>query len=117
VPAFFHSLFSAATAWLFLEIFFINYEKMPFVSGYVPGKANIKYFWALYLVGFAVYTQAFSVLGLFLMKNPVFYIIYYIVAADVLYLIGRYRARRNRTFSFVFDEEPEPAMLSLGFDL
>jgi hypothetical protein len=39
------------------------------------------------------------------------------VVADVLYLIGRYRARRNQTFSFVFDEEPEAAMLSLGFDL
>jgi hypothetical protein len=117
VPAVFHSLFSAATAWLFLEIFFINYEKMPFVSGYVPGKANIKYFWALYLVGFAAYTWAFSGLGLFLMKNPLFYIIYYIVVADVLYLIRRYQVRRNQTFSFVFDEDPEPAMLSLGFDL
>lgn len=115
--AVFHSLFSAATAWLFLEIFFINYKKMPFVSTYVPGKANIKYFWALYLVGFVVYTWAFSVLGLFLMKNPLFYIIYYILVADVLYLIKRYQARRNRTFSFVFDEDPEPAMLSLGFDL
>jgi hypothetical protein len=117
VPAFFHSFFSAATAWLFLEIFFINYEKMPFVSGYVPGKANIKYFWALYLVGFAAYTWAFSVLGLFLMKNPLFYIIYYILVADVLFLIRRYQVRRNQTFSFVFDEDPEPAMLSLGFDL
>ena len=90
---------------------------MPFVSAYVPGKANIKYFWALYLVGFVVYTWAFSVLGLFLMKNPLYYIIYYILVADVLYLIRRYRTRRNRTFSFVFDEDPEPAMLSLGFDL
>jgi hypothetical protein len=117
VPAVFHSLFSAATAWLFLEIFFINYEKMPFVSTYVPGKANIKYFWALYLVGFVAYTWAFSSLGLFLMQNPLYYIIYYILVADVLYLIKRYQARRNRTFSFVFDEDPEPAMLSLGFDL
>jgi len=117
VPAVFHSLFSAVTAWLFLEIFFINYEKMPFVSGYVPGKAKIKYLWALYLVGFVAYTWAFSALGLFLIKNPLFYIIYYILAADVLYLIRRYQARRNQTFHFVFDEDPEPVMLGLGFDL
>jgi len=117
VPAVFHSLFSAVTAWLFLEIFFINYEKMPFVSGYVPGKAKIKYLWALYLVGFVAYTWDFSALGLFLIKNPLFYIIYYILAADVLYLIKRYQARRNQTFHFVFDEDPEPVMLGLGFDL
>jgi hypothetical protein len=117
VPAIFHSLFCAITAWLFLEIFFINYEKMPFVSGYVPGKAKIKYFWALYLVGLVAYTWAFSALGSFFMQNPLFYIIYYILVADVLYLIKRYQARRNQTFSFVFDEDPEPVMLSLGFDL
>jgi hypothetical protein len=39
------------------------------------------------------------------------------LVADVLYLIKRYQARRNHTFSFIFDEDPEPAMLSLGFDL
>ena len=117
MTAVFHSFFSAITAWLFLEIFFINYQKMPFVSGYVPGKAKIKYFWALYLVGFVAYTWFFSALGLFLIKNPLFYIIYYILVADVLYLIKRYQTRRNQTFQFVFDEDPEPAMLGLGFDL
>jgi hypothetical protein len=112
-----HSIFCTATAWLFLEIFFINYEKIPFVSTYVPGKANIKYFWAIYLAGLAFYIWAFTALGLFLIKSPIFYIIYYILLVDALYLIHRYHARRNHTFCFVFDEDPEPVMMSLGFDL
>jgi hypothetical protein len=116
VPALLHSVFGLVTAFLTLEVLFLNYGKMPFVSSYVPGKANIKGFWALYLGAFLLYVALFTSLGLLLLHNPLFYILYYVVAIDAFIMLRRYRYKRNRGFRFVFDEEPEPAMLSLGFD-
>jgi hypothetical protein len=116
IPAFFHSVFCGVTAVVLMEGFFVNYKKMPFVSAYVPGKFRVKEFWPLYLLGFALYMGVFSMLGRFLLHYPVFYIFYYGGVVTDLYWLRRLRYKRNRGFCFVFDEDPEPAMLSLGFD-
>lgn len=116
IPAFLHSVFCGVTAVLLMEVFFVNYKKMPFVSAYVPGKFRVKDFWPLYLLGLALYIAAFSMLGRFLLHYPVFYTFYYGAVVTDLYWLRWLRYKRNRGFRFVFDEEPEPAMLSLGFD-
>jgi hypothetical protein len=114
--ALFHSLFSTAAACLMLETAFIGYNKMPFVSTYVPGKARLRELWVLYLAGFALYIVFFTWLGSLMLRNPLLYIAYYLFVFDAFFLVRRYRRKRNRSFDFVFDEEPEPAMLSLGLD-
>lgn len=117
MPALYHSLSAFAASFLLFELFFVNYYKMPFSSGYVPGKANIKAFWFLYLGGFAAWVYFLSKLGIFLLDNPLYYFIYYIGIYVLLHLVRKYRYRKLKGFRFVFDEEPEPAMLSLGLDV
>ena len=116
IPALLHSVFSVTLAWVILELFFVHYRKIPFVSAYIPGKAGLKYFWGLYLLGFALYMWGFSALGMILLRNPIFYFIYYLLLADALYLLRRYRLKRENANPVVFDEEPEPAMLGFGLD-
>jgi hypothetical protein len=117
LPALYHSLFAVGAALLLVEGFFIDYSKMPFASGYVPGKANIKAFWFLYTAGFAGFVYLFSKVGILLLKNPLYYMFYYSAVAVLLWLARRYRYRKLKEFRFVFDEEPEPAMLGLGLDV
>lgn len=116
IPALYHLLSVFAASFLLFELFFINYDKMPFASGYVPGKANIRAFWFLYLGGFAAWVYLLSKLGIFLLANSLYYIIYYLGIYVLLYLVRMYRYRKLKDFRFVFDEEPEPVMLSLGLD-
>lgn len=117
MPALYHSLFALGAAFLLVEIFFMDYSKMPFASGYVPGKANIKTFWFLYTAGFAGFVYLFSKLGILLLRNPLYYMVYFAAVATLLWLARQYRHRKLKEFRFVFEEEPEPAMLSLGLDV
>ena len=117
LPALYHSLFAIGAVLLLVESFFMDYSKMPFASGYVPGKANIKAFWFLYTAGFAGFVYLFSKLGIFLLRNPLYYMFYYLAVFALLWLSKQYRRRKLKEFHFVFDEEPEPAMLGLGLDV
>lgn len=117
VNALLHSLFCAATAFLLIEVLFINYKKLPFASAYVPGKFRVKNVWPLYLVVAALYVYLFTWVGEFMLEYPVAYLFFYSAVATDLYWLRWFRYKRNRGFRFVFDEEPEPAMMGLGFDL
>lgn len=113
--ALYHSLFSMMLAWLFIEILFMNYKNMPFASECLPYKANLKYSWLIYVILFAVITTNLTALGLFLIKNPVYYLVFYLVA--FAFLIGlKWYQRTRKEYQFVFDEEAEPLMLSLDLN-
>ncbi|MCP4215705.1 MAG: hypothetical protein GY765_13710 [bacterium] len=116
LPALYHSFYSLGAAWLLFELMFLNYRKMPFASVYVPGKARLRSIWYLYVAGFGGYIYGFAVLGAFLLSRPLAYLAYYPPLFLAGYLIRRYRYKLYREFRFVFEEEPDPAMLGLGFD-
>jgi hypothetical protein len=116
--ALFHTFFSTVTGCLALELAFFNYHKIPFVSPFVPGKARLKEFWFLYLGGSALFITGFTWLSLEFLKQPLYYLLYLMVVVDILFLLKYLRKRKlaSSDLDLVFDEEPEPAMLSLGFD-
>lgn len=111
-----HTLFSTAAACMALEAAFFNYNRVPFVSTYVPGKARLKDFWFLYLAGFALFIGGFTYLSLECMKHPLYYLLFLVMAVDVILAVKFYRKRNITPLDLVLDEEPEPAMMGLGFD-
>lgn len=117
VPAFLHTVFSAVTAWWVMELVFITYDKMPFASAYVPGKANIRGYWFWYAAAIGAYLYGSISLGLLLLTHPYLYVPYYSGVAGVFHLLRKYHLRRKKNFAFVFDEEPVPEMLGLGLDM
>lgn len=111
-----HTLFSTVTACIALEAAFFNYNRLPFVSTYIPGKARLKDFWFLYLAGFALFIVGFTYLSLECLKQPLYYLLFLIMALDVFLAIKFYRKRNITPLELVLEEEPEPAMMGLGLD-
>ncbi len=111
-----HSVFGLVSAYATLEAAFFSYRKMPFAGVYVPGKARLKTLWPLYLIGYTAYASIFTALGSLFLREPVYYLYFYaLLLAGVL--LGKWLQRRKyRGAGFVFDEEPEQEMLTLGFD-
>jgi hypothetical protein len=115
-PAIYHICFSTAAAILVMEVFFINYRKMPFVSSYLPGNSKFKYWGMFYIIAFIFYLWQFTALGLFLIKNPGYYLAFYPGAAMIYMLFKGYQYKKNRVYNFIYEEEPEAFFLSLGLD-
>ncbi len=111
-----HGLFCLTVALLLMEISFYHYRKIPFVSAHVPGKGNLKAFWALYVAGFVAYVWALTRLGGYLLDHPARGLYFYAAAAVLVGLNRWYHSwkfKPHRGFRFVYDEDPEQVMLSL----
>lgn len=117
LSALLHTLFSAVSAWWLLDVVFINYRKIPFVSAYTPGKANLRGLWVVYLAIIGGYLFGFIWLGSILLHKPGWYFLYYLAVGGIFYLLRKYRLRFERDFAFIFDEEPMPEMFGLGLDM
>jgi MFS family permease len=115
-PAIYHSFFGITIAWILMEAFFINYRNIPFTSKCLPYKANFIYSLMFYGFVFIVYNTLFTALGLFLIKNPVYYYFFYIAAFTILIALKWYGQKTNNDFKFVYDEETDPIFLSLDLD-
>ena len=116
-PAVVYMLYSLALALLLLEACLFNYRKIPFASEHVPGKFKLRYYWPVFLIGYIQYHLTFSGLGRELLKTSP-------RLSGLFPRSPRQRMRRSvflqdrrlRGARLVFEEEPEPAMLTLGLD-
>ena len=66
-----HILFGTVIAWLLVDVLLANFEKFPFTCSYLPGKANLKVSWPLYLFGFTTYVSAVLALEYWMLQRPV----------------------------------------------
>ena len=114
--AIYHTLYCLFIALLLLEVCFINFRKLPFASEYVPGKLKLKYFWPYLLLGFLGYFFSLSKLGLYLLNNPHYYIFFFSIAFIIYLSLKFYENHKIKGLHLIYEEEPEPAMLSLGLD-
>ena len=110
-----HVLMGAITAWLLLDIQMAGLEKLPFTCSYVPGKANVKSMWMIYIMAYLVYVSGLSWVYLNVLRSPGHFLWFAVGAAVVKVAVARYR-RSNAEFDIelVFDERPEPAVHTLG---
>jgi hypothetical protein len=116
MPTVLHALFSLAIALLLLEVCFFNYHKLPFASEHVPGKLKLRYYWPVLVIGFIQYQLLLAGLGKRLRDDPSGYPVYFLLVALLYALLRINQGRRLAGERLVFEEEPEPAMLTLGLD-
>lgn len=109
-----HSLFGLVIAHLVLEAQLLGLEKLPFTCSFVPGKAELKTRWLLYVLAYVAYTGILSWAGLLLLKYPSWLPAFFCCAAAAQAAI-EYLRRRQRTLEvpLVFDERLEPAVQTL----
>jgi hypothetical protein len=114
--AVYHSLYSLGIFLLFVEVIFHRYKKIPFAGTHDPGKPNIKLYWPLYAAGFLEGFVTFSILGLTLMREPRYYILFFaaVLGLKMLLVFRRYEKYKDEEFRFIYEEEPEEVMMTLN---
>jgi hypothetical protein len=110
-----HMLFGTVISWLLVEVLLVSFEKFPFTCSYLPGKANLKVSWPLYLFGFTTYVSAVLTLEYWMLQRPVRFVWLAAVVVLVQAALFIYRWRVvGRDVALVFDEQPEPLVRTLN---
>lgn len=108
-----HILYSLTLTYFLMEILFSNFKKIPFTCSFLPGKADIKNYWSLYILAFTSYVLIFTNLGYWMLKEPYLFVYFY----ALLFLVTAFlqmRRKRAFDFNFVYEEEPEPVIITLN---
>jgi hypothetical protein len=110
-----HMLFGAVISWLLVDVLLVSFEKFPFTCSYLPGKANLKVSWPLYLFGFTAYVSVFLTLEYWMLQRPVRFawLAAVVVLVQVALFIYRWRVV-GHCVALVFDEQPEPLVRTLN---
>ena len=110
-----HILFGVVVSWLLVEVLLVGFEKFPFTCSYLPGKANLKVSWPLYLFGFTTYVSAFLTLEYWMLRRPLRFawLAAVVILVHVALTIYRWRVV-GRDVALVFDEQPEPLVRTLN---
>ena len=114
-PAAIHSLFSFSMVLLLLEVFFLDYRKIPFTCVYNPQASNPKTTWPLFFVIFIVYVYTFTMLDLYLLTRPQSNGYYYFFLFLVFFRLKR-QEYKSRQSGLLFAEYPSPVFLSLDIN-
>jgi hypothetical protein len=109
-----HLSFSLILVLILLEILLFRFQKIPFTCSYLPGKANIKLFWAVYLFSFTTYAYSMTSLESWMLEDPIRLGPFYFLALALLVGLAIDRSRfLRRRFDLIYEEEPEPAVRTL----
>jgi len=109
-----HILFGTVVSLLFVEVLLATFDKFPFTCSYLPGKANLKVSWPIYLFGFTTYVSLFLSVEYWMLRSP---LRFFWLAALVLLVrlaLAVYRWRVGHDVTLVFDEQPEPLVRTLN---
>ena len=114
-PAALHILFGTVVSLLLVEALLVNFEKFPFACSYLPGKANLKVSWPLYLFSFTTYISVMLTLEYWMLLRPLRFLWLVAVALAVLGALAVYRRRViGHELVLVYDEQPEPLVRTLN---
>ena len=112
----YHALYCLAVAMLFLELCLFKFHIVPFAAEHLPGKFKLRYYWLALCIASYIYFQAFFLLGQRLQKNPGGYLVFFLLAILIYALLRLRQSREMNGARLVFQEEPEPVMMTLGLD-
>lgn len=109
-----HLIYGALLSGLLVEALLFRFEKIPFTCSYLPGKANLKLLWPVYLMAYSTYAYAMSAIECRLVGRPAgFGILTASLAAGLLAIMYYRRRHSGRAFRFSFEDLPEPEVRSL----
>ena len=110
-------MFACGFLWALVlaELLLLGFTKLPFACPHVPGKGNLKVFGAAYLFAFLAYAYGFADLEQLALQTPNGSAALVGALLVLLLVLAAYRHRvLSRRAGFVFDELPDPAVVTLG---
>ena len=95
-----HTLYCLACFSLLMNLAFLHYSGLPFIDS--TGKTNGKISGFAFFTGLLVFSYLFSRLGLFLLRNPEYYLLFYLALILVFFLLKwiDYYFHRKLVFSY-----------------
>jgi hypothetical protein len=111
-PALEHALFGLTVSGLGLAAFFFRFRKIPFACTFVPGRTRIQSRLIPYILFVLVFFSATAAIERELLRAP-WEFVYFFAASACLWLALRIDAERfYRGASLLYEEEPDPAMVT-----
>lgn len=109
-----HGAFVLALTWLLVELLMWRFGRVPFTSQYVPGKANVRLFWPLYLTLFTTYAYTMAELEVWLLRSPKLFGLTIAAIAAAAIVISRASVWLGDSRPLVFDAPPEDEAITLS---
>lgn len=110
-----HILYAVILSAFLTEILFSNLKKIPFTCTFVPGKTDIKNYWPIYLFSFIGYLYTFRTLEYLMIKNNFLFLLFSIFSILSIVALSNHR-RYSENFNFIYEDEPEPSIVSLNLN-
>lgn len=116
IPAINHTLFLLVTSMLLLHLVFSNSSKIPFVNLDKNPEQHQKILWPFIFLGAFLFTYCFTKLGIFLIENPPYYILYYLAVSAFYFLTRWIHYYHFRELIFTYHPALEQVIVRLELD-
>ena len=111
----FHLAFGLAVAALLTELFFFNFNKVPFTCSYLPAKSHLAFLAGAYLYGFTLYTFTMADLEIWVGQTAGRTVGFYLLVVGMLAAISAYRRHgRDRVVELVYEDDRDPVVRQLN---
>jgi hypothetical protein len=108
-----HVSYGLVLALFLIECLLFKLNKIPFTCSYLPGKANLKLLWWVYLFLFTTYAYGMTGVEQWLLRRPTRFVFFYLAAGTVIAAMIRRRRNRSTASHFIYDETPGPLVSPL----
>jgi hypothetical protein len=108
----FQLAFGFAIAALLTELFFFNFNKVPFTCSYLPAKSHLAFLAGAYLYGFTLYTMTMGNLERWVWASPTRVGGFFVFVVVFLAVVSWYR--RDRPAELVYEDDRDPLVRQLN---
>lgn len=113
--AMFHLAFGLAIAAMLTELFFLNFNKVPFTCSYLPAKSHLAFLAGAYLYGFTIYTFTMASLEVWVGGSPVRIVVFFAWVTAILAGVSWYRRHiHDYTLEIIYEDETDPLVRQLN---
>jgi hypothetical protein len=111
--AVFHLVFGLVVSAFLTEVFFFNFNKVPFTCSYLPGKSHLAFLAAAYLYGFTMYTTTAAALQRWASATPGRTALFFAASAALYTALVFYR-RHAYAGRIIYQDEADPLVRQLN---
>lgn len=114
---FLHIVYVSVLSLVLLELLLVRFAKLPFTCSYLPGKANIKLYGGLYVLGAIVYSYGMTALERWMLADVKRYAVIIIMFGVIIYKLNRIRNSFLKNESAIrFEEKPADSLNILALE-
>jgi hypothetical protein len=111
----FQLAFGLVVAGLLMELFFFQFNKVPFTCSYLPAKSHLAFLAGAYLYGFTIYTSTIGMLQQWVAASMQHSIGFFVFTGGALGLLSWYRrTRHDRLVEIVYEDDADPLVRQLN---